>query len=297
MQRKSFYEPKQPRENEQRQALVPALASKPASRPRPRPKLPPATQIINRAGLDIPLPATETRTPGQTPAKQLIIKLSIRKRKVEEAVSSTRLTRSQAKKNNDSAHARPGLPVSMKINSTVQTQSDEPAAKRRKPNTTRVPPQARPKAKPVSNAANLVKTSPRKAAVTAKRDNPVSNPMQLPTQLPSSPRKKQASRSNAVAGLNKPHGRLSAKAQDAGSSVTKTALPGRPSTPSGSTIPPDLLASHTEQGTTSSSKLGTASSRPGSKARHGLQRPPFAMPVTFDSDTYEDMKRKGKFIF
>jgi hypothetical protein len=295
MQRKSFYEPKQPRENEQRQAFVPALHSKPASRPGL--KVPPATQIISRTDVDRPLPIIETRTPEHIPAKQLIVKLSVQKRRVEEAVPTTRMTRSQAKKNNDSVLNWPGLPVPKEVNSMVRTLSDEPVAKRRKPNTTRGPPQARPKAKPGPNAANLIKTSPRKVATTAKRDKPVNNPVQTPTQLPSSPRKKQTSKSDAIADPNKSHGRLNAKANNARPSVTKTALPEQPSTPSGSTLRPDLLTSHMEQSTVSSWTLKSASSCLGSKARRGPQRPPLAIPVTFDSDTYEDMKRRGEFIF
>jgi hypothetical protein len=295
MQRKSFYEPKQSREDKQRQLLVPALASNPISRPRP--DSPPPTQIISRTGAVKPVPATKTRTPDQMPDKKLIVKLCTKKRKIEDVVPSIRLTRSQAKKNNESVLAQSRVPPSKEVNSTVKTQVSEPAAKRRKPNTNRAPLQVPPQANQMSNAANLVKMSPRKAAMETKRGEPVDNPVQPPTQLLPNPRTKQTVNTDAVSCSTKPHGRRGAYPKDAGSSKLKTSKQEKPSTTSATAIHDNSSLVALEGGTTAtSSKVKPPASRPGSNAQRGLQRPPLAMPVTFDSVTYEEMKRKGEFI-
>jgi hypothetical protein len=285
MQRKSFFEPKQPREDEQQRPVVPGHAFK--SRSRLRPASPPPTQIINRGEADRSVSTIEPRTPEQMPAKQLIVKLSVRKRKVEEAIPSIRLTRSQAKKIDDSRSKVP-----------VDTQLEEPAAKRRKPNTTRAPPQARSKAKQGSNAADLVKMSPRKVAMPTKRDSLVSNPVPPRTQLLASPRKKQTAKSNVTSGSAKSRGHPGASSKDAKPSESKTVKQGKLSKPSGTaTQRNSKLAAPNEGVTATSSKTKPAASRPEPKAQRGLRRPPLAMPVTFDSVTYEEMKRKGEFIF
>jgi hypothetical protein len=261
MQRKSFFEPKRSREDEPPESSKPAHTSNPRSRPRPN--SPPPTQIISKGGRSRPLPHPEIRTPEQMPHKQLIVKLSIRKRKVDEVIPSTRLTRSQAKKNDD---FQPKAPVFNEVSSTVETKLNEPAPKRRKPNNTRAPPQARSKAKQGSNAA-----------VTP------------PTQLLASPRKKQTAKSNATLGSARPRGNLVVSPKDVGSSKSKTVRQEKSSKTSGTAVQRNSkLTAPKAEAAAALSKI---------KPQRGLQRPLLAMPVTFDSVTYEEMKAKGEFLF
>jgi hypothetical protein len=270
MQRKSFFEPKRSREDELPEPSNPAHTSNPRSRPRSN--SPPPTQIITKGGRGRPLPHPEIRTPEQLPPNQLIVKLSIRKRKAEEVVPSTRLTRSQAKKNDDS---QPKAPVINEVSSTVRTQLNEPAPKRRKPNSTRAPPQARSKAKQGSNAA-----------------------VPPPTQLLASPRKKQTAKSNAASDLARPRGNPSFIPNDAGSSKSTTVRQEKSLKTSGTAAQRNSKFTAPKEGAAAiSSKTKPATSRPGPKAQRGVQRPLLAMPVTFDSVTYEEMKAKGEFLF
>jgi hypothetical protein len=270
MQRKSFFEPKRSRKDELPEPSNPVRTSKP--RFRPRPNSPPPTQIVSNASQGRPLSNPELWTPEQMSPKQLIVKLSVRKRKVEEVVPSIRLTRSQAKKNDDSQSP---APVLNEFSSTLETQLNEPVAKKRKPNTTRAPPQARSKAKQGYNAA-----------------------VPPPTQLLASPRKKQTAKSNAASASAKSRGNPGALSKDVGSSNAKTVREEKPSKPTGTAAQRSGKLTALKRGAAAtSSKTKPATSRPGPKAKRGLQRPPLAMPVTFDAVTYEEMKAKGEFLF
>jgi hypothetical protein len=270
MQRKSFFEPKRSRKDELPEPSNPVRTSKP--RFRPRPNSPPPTQIVSNASQGRPLSNPELWTPEQMSPKQLIVKLSVRKRKVEEVVPSIRLARSQAKKNDDSQSP---APVLNEFSSTLETQLNEPVAKKRKPNTTRAPPQARSKAKQGYNAA-----------------------VPPPTQLLASPRKKQTAKSNAASDLARPRGNPSFIPNDAGSSKSTTVRQEKSLKTSGTAAQRNSKFTAPKEGAAAiSSKTKPATSRPGPKAQRGVQRPLLAMAVTFDSVTYEEMKAKGEFLF
>jgi hypothetical protein len=160
MQRKSIYDSKQPRENAQLQTE--ALAPQPKSPSRPRIHDSPATQALSRSNAEKPTDARESfaHTQDNLVRKQLIVKLNTRKRKIEDIVPVPRLTRSQARKNNEASQVQPKAPAPKTMISTMETQIvSKPALKRRKLDSTRASPRTRTK-------ANLGLTKP--AHVTVK---------------------------------------------------------------------------------------------------------------------------------
>ena len=142
----------------------------------------PATQTVVRSsdGKSAFLKDAEPLPSNPVPRRQLIVKLPSPKRKLEEDTPRPRLTRSQAKKSQESNHVKLSASTTQKRSSPVKTQNTrEPPAKRKKANNTRALPGVPPTAPEVSNdstdvsqnAANLVKTSPRKAAMATKRQS------------------------------------------------------------------------------------------------------------------------------
>jgi hypothetical protein len=149
---------------------------------------PPATQLVNK-------PIQAKRTPNgvtarhaqkRAPATQLVVKLPLSKRKRDEDIAIPRLTRSQAQtqaeaEKNKIKNFRSG-PAARKVVSPPETQlMNEPATtKRRKPNNpplsarnTRLPDSSKAlgSIQAVPNATDIVKTSPRKAAVATRRES------------------------------------------------------------------------------------------------------------------------------
>jgi hypothetical protein len=221
MQRNSIHDPKRSREVEPQGSGVPSSRTKVQRGPNPNQL--PATQLVGRSGVATPTRIDElpSRSPEPVAPTQLIVKLKTGKRKQEEPIPSPRLTRSQAKKIREAVSIPPKAPVTVKMIPTVETQYvKEPAAKRRKPNNPRVAPQIRPKQQNVvhavpqaaSNAAHLVKTSPRKAAL-----------------MPASPLKKKA-RGTVQAKPVKPGDGFQFNQPDIRSS-SKTASPEKPRMP------------------------------------------------------------------
>lgn len=239
MQRKSIHDPKYTLEDEPMMGQAPTFRMNPPLRPRPAPL--PETQVVERPNpaklvqLDEDTPAPP---PNCQPAKQLVVKLNVRKRKVEEVAPEPRLTRSQAKKMNDANHAEFEVPHPKEVVEPVETKLvNEPAAKRRKPNVTRPPPQSQPRAKAkaakkpahaTQNAANPVKTVPRKAATTAKRTKNAAAPVQPPAQGPASPAKKKVTKAKAPTRPKKFDDDSDAYPKDAGSSASETLGPSKP---------------------------------------------------------------------
>jgi hypothetical protein len=169
LQRKSIYDPKQSREDEQQQAQAPgAEAHSPLRKPlgadsasssalkssrhpyvvNTEPALghgpipPPATQLVNK-----PIQAKRTPNGGvghaykRAPATQLVVRLPLSKRKRDEDTAIPRLTRSQAQaqaeaEKNNTENVRSGPPPARKVVSPPETQlMNGPATtKRRKPN-------------------------------------------------------------------------------------------------------------------------------------------------------------------
>lgn len=157
---------------------------------------PPATQLVNKS-----IPAKRTpnleasaRAHTPAPATQLVVKLPLSKRKRDDDMSIPRLTRSQALAQ-EQAHVEAEKGSASNIRSNVGNKAqasrrlvplsetqlvDGPATKRQKANN---PPPSAPNARStgisdalestqaVSNAADVVKTSPRKAATATKRES------------------------------------------------------------------------------------------------------------------------------
>jgi hypothetical protein len=231
MQRKSIHEPKRLIEDKQQLSRMSAI------QPRSRTCSPldslPATQIVSRPSACRPTLVEEhaSRNPDRLPVQQLIVKLNVRKRKVEENIPSTRVTRSQAKKNNETVRVQATVPALTAIMASTETQIvNEPRAKRQKPNNARGLPQVRAKGKegakdttePAPNAANLVKTSPRKAAITTKRSKPGGHQRQALTEKPLDSHKKDMTNSTAITSSRPPVGSINAQYADAGSSSKAT---------------------------------------------------------------------------
>ena len=313
MQRKSIHDPKYTLEDEPRLDQAPTFRMNPPLRPRHA--LLPETQVVERSDPakhvqldeDVPPPPPKrqpVRQPvNQQPAKQFIVKLNVRKRKVEEVAPEPRVTRSQARKINDTNHAELEVPNPKEVVGSVETQLvNEPAAKRRKPNLTRPPPQAQPRAKAkaakkpaqaTQNAANPVKTAPRKAATTAKRTKPAAAPVQPPAQGPSSPAKKKVTKAKAPTRPKK----FDDDSDDAGSSAPRIAGPSKP-TSSASCMQREApyTTPGADEGTTSDT-MGPPSSRRGpATSLRGSRRPPLISPVTLDQATYERMKKQSNLI-
>jgi hypothetical protein len=231
MQRKSIHEPKRLREDKQQLSRM--LAIQPESRTcSPLGSLP-ATQIVSRPSACRPTLVEEhaSHNPDRLPVQQLIVKLNVRKRKVEENIPSTRLTRSQAKKNNETVRVQATVPAPTAIMASTETQIvNEPRAKRQKPNNARVLPQVRSKGKagtkdttePTLNAANLVKTSPRKAATTTKRSKPGGHQRQALAEKPSDSHKKDMTNLTVITSSRPLVGGVNAQHADAGSSSNAT---------------------------------------------------------------------------
>jgi hypothetical protein len=246
---------------------------------------PSATQVIKRSGAGNPKevkgPAPPVPYPERTP--QLIVKIPTRKRKFDDDVSTPRQTRSQASKSRDSSHAEARAPATRDIVPTVETEAtSEPVAKRRKANDTKGTIQALPLAPQPTigsstmaapNAANLVKTSPRKAAVSSRRKrcnpcharngqcdyarpvcghckkqgnsencvyaNPPSEQSQMATSSSSSPKKRNVVSSSAFLKPKtpaEPVGRLGFH-QDGNRSSSKTMSVGQASSPTKTPMP------------------------------------------------------------
>jgi hypothetical protein len=234
MQRKSIHEPKQAKDDGHQ--LQPRALQSKSSRSRFDP--PPATQIIDRPAVGRSALTRETAspTPEPLPAEQLIVKLKLspqkrkldadvlvpratrtpRKRKLDAdiPIPIPRVTRSQDKTNKKPAQTQSALPVEALAETQVVV---EPAAKRRKPNNTRNPPQARTKAKkgeekaapPSPNAADLVKTSPRKRSprkAPPRKASPQKNPTRRTSPRKTLPRQPLPDITTASTRLAKPTG-------------------------------------------------------------------------------------------
>ncbi|KAF1912430.1 hypothetical protein BDU57DRAFT_364252 [Ampelomyces quisqualis] len=296
MQRHSIYDPKQPRQNEQPHARAP-ICQQP-SNSRPAEKAIPATQIASRPGAGV-LTSGGAHTPDHLPRKELIVKLNYRKRKAGATITAPRVTRSQAKKNNEATQDIPEATSGVEIQ-TVK----EPPAKRRRPNSN-IGKQVCPKEKEVakitttvtSNAACLVKTSPRKAVMASQRDGSARNLAQISTKaLPSSqqllvsPRKKEMAHSESVASLPVPIGPAPARLKNNTSSSVRTVSPKKPATSSRSIQKKRRHGSPLAKSMASSSTAGPQSS-PSKAAPRRRQRPMLTMLVTPDQATLDAMER------
>ncbi|KAH5683693.1 hypothetical protein HBI21_022420 [Parastagonospora nodorum] len=308
MQRNSIHDPKYTLEDEPRMDHTPTVRMNPPLHPRSAPL--PATQMVERSDpqnlvpLDKDMPGSP---PKRQPAKQLVVKLNVRKRKVEDIAPKPRLTRSQAKKINESNHAVFEVPQPKEVVGSGETQLvNEPAAKRRKPNVTRPPPQSQPRAKvkaakkpahATQNAANLVKTVPRKTAAASKRTKPAAAPVQPTAENPASPEKKKVSKAKTSTRPKKYDDGSDAYPKEAGSSVPR--IPG-PSKPASSTSYMHREAPYTTPGVDegpTSETMGPPFSRRGpATSSRGSRRPPLISPVTLDQATYERMKKQSNLI-
>jgi hypothetical protein len=309
MQRKSIHDPKHSREDDLRMTKAPIPRARQPYHDPPAPL--PATQIVTR-------PYAETsphrqkiasHNAKQSPTKQLVVRLPISplKRKVEEILEVPRLTRSQARKNNELLKHKVTQPEhkSQEIISSVETQiANEPAAKRRKPNTAQPSPQPRANAKVTVKspakarlgATDLVRdsprksakttsprktaatTSPRKTAVTKKRSEATVQPDKLQTQALGSPRKKPAAKSTIPA--------KSAKStkQDSRSTAVPKVAPSSSSSVSPAktakvlesfTSPKKSVLNPTREETATSTSMGPSSSRGGPvRSSRASRRPP-----------------------
>lgn len=297
MQRNSIYDPKQPRQKEQPQARAPSRQQPPSSRTFASAL--PATQIVSRPDVRVP-PA---RKPDHLPQKELVVKLNYRKRRAEEVVPVPRMTRSQAKKNNDATQNTP------EATSGFETQAvNEPAAKRRKPNSN-TGKQARPETKTAasnvtkvnSNAACLVKTSPRKAVMATQRDGAAGKQAQLPTnastglqQSSVSPRKKKTTQSPSVARPSVPI--APARPKNTATPSSRTVSPRKPALSSKSNQRKKPQETPLIKSMASSSTVEPSSS-PSKVASRRRQRPTLTMLVTPDQATLEAMERDDTLLF
>jgi hypothetical protein len=306
MQRKSIHDPKYTHEDDPWMGQAPTTRVNPSIRPQPAPL--PATQVVERPNAKKPMDvdvniSSSTYHPA---SKQLIVKLPTRKRKFEAVVPSPRVTRSQAKKINNTINIKNRVPNPKEVAPTMETKLDNgPAAKRRKPNTARPPPQPHPKAKetkkPVrtlQSVADTVKILPRKAVPLNKRTKPVANTAQQPTDMSSGPRKKRVANAKAFASPTKYDGGSDAYPQNHGSSSSMAPTPSRPAPASTSYVQhggPYITPSIGDRAT--STTMGPPSSRNGSvAASRGSWRPPLTSPVTLDLATYERMKNQPNMI-
>jgi hypothetical protein len=277
MQRKSIYDPKQPRENVQLQTE--ALAPQPKSPSRPRIHESPATQILSRSNAEKSTDARESfaHTQDNLVRKQLIVKLNTRKRKVEDDVPVPRLTRSQARKNNEASQVQPKAPAPKTMISTMETQIvNKPASKRRKLDSTRGPPRTRTKAnlgltKPAPNTVKSVKSSIRQAVPATNRG------VMQSTTLPSS------SKSPQVTHHKEPEPRVS---RTGGRKKDST-----PSTTSLQTKNP-VKGFHIPH---SAVKPSIPHQRPA--ASRSSLRSPLTMLVTPDRATLEEMEKNNPLLF
>jgi hypothetical protein len=179
MQRQSIHDPKRPHE----QPRVPTPIADHKSPSRQTPKPPPATQIVNRASPRKRAPIQEPSrptVPKAVVAPQMIVKLPLgpSKRKRDPNEFTPAVTRSQARAQADKSGPPPTKPLARmaprRAMPLAETQLiNEPAAKRKKPNPPHMPAPARPQVNESTggsmqvstNAADMVKTSPRKTAV------------------------------------------------------------------------------------------------------------------------------------
>lgn len=303
MQRNSIYDPKQPRQNEQPQDRAPTRQQ--PSNSRLVANAPPTTQIVNNrpsGGVVLSGGMQAARSPDHLRKKELIVKLNYRKRKVSEIMTAPRITRSQAKKNSQATQNNP------EATSGVQIQTErQPPAKRRKPNSNLGKQEhsrgyeAVNKASDVtSNAACLVKTSPRKAVMVSQRDGAApglaqSSAKVLPNlqQPPVSPRKKKTAQSPSVASPSMP---VAPARLNKSSASTRTASPKKPATSSRSTQRKKPIETPQVKSMASSSTLELPSS-PSKAASRRRPRPTLTMLVTPDQATLEAMERDDPLLF
>jgi hypothetical protein len=276
MQRKSIHEPKISREDEQQPSRAAALQSKPQSRPQPDPL--PATQIVDRPSVGRSTLPEEFASDclDQLPAKQMIIKLSTRKRKLDEDNSNTRVTRSQGRKNKETGSTQ------STIIAPVETQIvNEPVTKRRKQNNAPAPAQARSRVKKggtestqsASNVADLVKTSSRTTAATTKRVKASGHQAPFTAMTPLGSPKKTARISNAGTILRQPDGRFSAhhRTDVPGSRTTKPKNPTKARKPTQRKVPCEAVDTGV---VATSGTIETSSPRAGAVTVSGLRKGP-----------------------
>jgi hypothetical protein len=275
MQRKSIYDPKQSRENVQPQTE--ALAPQPKSPSHPRIHELPATQILNRSNAAKPTDARESfaRPEDNLVRKQLIVKLSTRKRKVEDIAPVPRLTRSQARKKNEASQVQPKAPAPKAIIPTVEAQvAHKPAPKRRKLDSTRASPRTKAKlghTKPAGDTVGSVKSSISQTALGTNRDA-----MQSTTIASSSKSSKATHHKELKPRL--PHTGDRKKA----STPSTTSLQTKP--PMEDFDIPDSAA-----------KPSTSRHRPA--ASRSSLRSPLTMLVTPDRATLKEMEKNNPFLF
>jgi hypothetical protein len=311
MQRQSIYNPKHSRENDQPRAdpLVP----QPKSHPRSRFDEKPATQMIIRSNAEELTTAGESVVCSQDTLlpKQLIVKLNFRKRKIEDVVSIPRLTRSQARKNNEASQVQPNPPAPLATVSTVETQvENKPATKRRKLNRSGASSQAHTKVKGGSrdvtqsafHTAESVKSSTRKTVMATRRGQPAKPPVQnsakplpITQNIASSSRRLDVVQSNTIASTFKSIGSAPHEGIDSG--VLRTSGRKKPTSSSGPTLQhrSPVRASEVKSLATLST-TGPPAPRTGPTTSRGLTRPPLAMFVTPDRATLEEMEKNNPFL-
>lgn len=154
-----------------------ALVHSSASRSAIQANAPPAaTQIVKKptAGKAKHVKAASPvkPVPDKQRPEQLIVRIPTRKRKLDEDSFSPRLTRSQARKSQDTIHVNTQDRASQDVVPVVEDHTTkEPAAKRQKANDTssKATKGMSSRAEATPNAASLVKASPRKAAPSAAK--------------------------------------------------------------------------------------------------------------------------------